>query len=100
VLYLLVLAGITAGYVVTLLHPGNWWNEHLGWLSALFLAGSLSAAIVWLSIRSLAALGPARRVVAISLRCLLVTLLVLALAEIRLRKSSESLTVLYLVIAR
>ncbi|MFL5339351.1 MAG: VWA domain-containing protein, partial [Gemmataceae bacterium] len=96
-LYILALAGLIIGYVFALLRKGNWWNEHLGWLSAAFLVVSLSIAICWLSFRSLAALGPARRVVAIALRCLLVALLVFSLAEFRLRKSSESLTVMYLV---
>lgn len=54
-------------------------------------------AIVRLSYRSLAGLGPVRRWVAIGLRCSLVLLLALALAELRLRKPSENLTVLFLV---
>jgi hypothetical protein len=50
-----------------------------------------------LSYRSLAGLGPIRRWVAIGLRCLLVTSLAFALAEMRLRQPSESLTVLFVV---
>lgn len=53
--------------------------------------------VVVTSFRSLAGLGPIRRWVAIGLRCLVVTLLVLALAEVRLRKPGETTTVIYLV---
>ncbi|HEY1378177.1 MAG TPA: VWA domain-containing protein, partial [Gemmataceae bacterium] len=53
--------------------------------------------IVWLSYHSLAGLGPVRRWVAIGLRCLLVLLLTLALAELRLRKPNDTTTVLFLV---
>jgi uncharacterized membrane protein len=53
--------------------------------------------IVWLSFHSLAGLGPFRRWLAIALRCSLILILALALAELRLRKPSENLTVLYLV---
>src|SRR5262245_26799814 len=53
--------------------------------------------IILLSRRSLAGLGPVRRWVAITLRCLLVVLLALSLAELRLRKSSDNLTVIFVV---
>src|SRR5207253_10264794 len=53
--------------------------------------------IVWLSYRSLAGLGPIRRWVAIGLRCLLILLLTLALAELRLRKPNDTTTVFFLV---
>jgi uncharacterized membrane protein len=53
--------------------------------------------IILLSRRSLAGLGPVRRWIAITLRCLLVILLALSLAELRLRKSSENLTVIFVV---
>jgi uncharacterized membrane protein len=53
--------------------------------------------IVWLSYRSLTGLGPVRRWVAIGLRCLLIVLLSLALAEVRLRHENENTTVLFLV---
>jgi len=52
--------------------------------------------IVGLSFRSLAGLGPVRRWVAIGLRCLLIALLALALAETEARQSNDSLTVLFL----
>lgn len=64
-----------------------WWLLLLG----------LVPLIVYFSFRSLAGLGPIRRWIAIGLRCLLVILLTLALAEVRLRHSNESLTVLFLV---
>jgi hypothetical protein len=53
--------------------------------------------IVWFSYQSLAGLGPVRRWVALSVRCLLVLLLVLALAEPRLRRPNENVCVLYVV---
>jgi uncharacterized membrane protein/Mg-chelatase subunit ChlD len=63
------------------------------WLLLLLLV----PVVVALSFRSLAGLGPARRWVAISLRCLLVTLLTLALAEPRIRHTNETVTVLFVV---
>jgi uncharacterized membrane protein len=53
--------------------------------------------IVLLSYKSLAGLGPVRRWVAIGLRCSLILLLTLALAEVRLRHQNESITALFLV---
>jgi len=52
--------------------------------------------IVLLSIRSLAGLGPLRKWFAIGLRCLLVLLLTLALAEPHARQPNTNLTVLFL----
>src|SRR4051812_44925085 len=53
--------------------------------------------IVWFSYQSLAGLGPIRRWVALSARCLLVALLILALAEPRLRRPNEHVCVLYVL---
>ena len=53
--------------------------------------------LVKFSYKSLTGLGPIRRWVALSARCLLVTLLVLALAEPRLRRPNENVCVLYVV---
>jgi hypothetical protein len=53
--------------------------------------------LVRFSYRSLAGLGPIRRWVALSIRCLLVALLVMALAEPRLRRPNESVCVLYVI---
>jgi len=64
-----------------------WWLLGLG----------LVPVIVALSFRSLAGLGPVRRWVAIGLRCAGVILLVLALAEVRIRHENETVTVLFLV---
>jgi uncharacterized membrane protein len=63
------------------------------WLCLLLLL----PVIVVLSFRSLAGLGPVRRWLAIGLRCCLVLLLTLALAEVRLRHPNETVTVLFLV---
>lgn len=54
-------------------------------------------AVVQFSYKSLAGLGPIRRWVALSIRCFLVLLLVLALAEPRLRRPNENVCVLYVV---
>jgi uncharacterized membrane protein len=53
--------------------------------------------LVKFSYKSLTGLGPIRRWVALSARCLLVALLVLALAEPRLRRPNENVCVLYVV---
>ncbi len=53
--------------------------------------------LVRFSYRSLAGLGPIRRWVALGLRCLLVTFLILALAEPRLRRPNENVCVLYVI---
>jgi len=62
------------------------------WLLVLLLV----PIIIWLSFRSLAGLGRVRRWVAIGLRCLLIALLALALAETEARQPNDSLTVLFL----
>ncbi len=53
--------------------------------------------IVQFSYRSLAGLGPVRRWVALSVRCFLVMLLVLAVAEPRLRRPNENVCVIYVI---
>jgi uncharacterized membrane protein len=53
--------------------------------------------VIALSRRSLAGLGLVRKWIAIALRCLVVTLLTLALAEVRLRKPGDNTTVIFLV---
>jgi uncharacterized membrane protein len=52
--------------------------------------------IVTLSFRSLSGLGPVRRWLAIGLRCFVILLLVLALADTHARRTNEDLTVLFL----
>jgi uncharacterized membrane protein len=64
-----------------------------GWLVLLLLVPVI---VLW-SYRSLASLGRIRRWAAICLRASLVIFLTLALAELRLRRPDESLTVLFLV---
>lgn len=54
-------------------------------------------ALVWFSYRSLAGLGPVRRWIALGVRCFLVLLLTLALAEPRLRRPNENVCVLFVL---
>ncbi|MBY0523325.1 MAG: VWA domain-containing protein [Gemmataceae bacterium] len=70
---------------VEVVHP--WWLLCLGFVPL----------IVMLSFRSLSGLGTFRRWTAIGLRCSLIVFLTLAIAEVRLRQSNESVTVLFLV---
>ena len=79
---------VEAGRVSLGLRPTKPW-----WLLALLLAPLI---VVW-SYRSLASLGPVRRWIAIGLRCLLIVLLTLALAEVRSTRHNENVTVLFLV---
>jgi len=76
-----------AARLLTSLQPLQPW-----WLLVLLLC----PAIVFLSYRSLAGLGPVRRWFAIGLRCLLIALLALALAETEARQPNDHLTVLFL----
>ena len=63
------------------------------WLAACVLL----VGIVWLGRRSLAALGPLRRVLAVVLRCLVVFILIALLAGPMLTRTSERLTVITVV---
>jgi uncharacterized membrane protein len=104
--------GAVGAWLVLLLGVGARWTEPLGlalwagaetvgnievmqpaWLALLLLV----PLIVYLSSRSLSGLGPTRRRLAILLRSGLIVLLVLALAEARLRHRDQSTTVLFLV---
>jgi uncharacterized membrane protein len=76
------------GDVLLKLEAGQPW-----WLLLLLLV----PLVVWLSFRSLAGLGPVRRWLAILLRCALIILLTLALAEVRIRHQNETVTVMFLV---
>src|SRR5688572_32562664 len=51
----------------------------------------------WFSYRSLAGLGNIRRLVAIGLRSLVLLAIICALADIELKRTSERLTVIYLL---
>ncbi|MFO0890829.1 MAG: VWA domain-containing protein [Isosphaeraceae bacterium] len=53
--------------------------------------------LVWMSFRSLAGLGPVRRLLAILLRAGVITLIVLALAEMQTVRRSDRLTTMFLV---
>ncbi len=64
------------------------------WLVALPL---LLFPLVWASRRSLTGLGPVRRFTAITIRALIITLVVLALAEAKSVKRSDRLTTMYLI---
>jgi uncharacterized membrane protein len=79
---------VTAGQTLWHLEVAQPW-----WLLLLLLI----PVIVRMSYKSLAGLGPVRRWLAIGLRCLLIILLTLALAEIRLRQPNENTTVLFLI---
>jgi Mg-chelatase subunit ChlD len=79
---------IEAGRTLASLEPAQPW-----WLLLLLLV----PLIFWFSYRSLAGLGPVRRWVALGLRCLLITLLALALAELRIKHQNDTVTVLFLV---
>ncbi len=77
-----------AGRALASLEPAQPW-----WLLLLLLV----PLVFWFSYRSLAGLGPVRRWIALGLRCLLITLLALALAELRLKHQNDTVTVLFLV---
>jgi Mg-chelatase subunit ChlD/uncharacterized membrane protein len=79
---------VEAGRTLASLEPAQPW-----WLLLLLLV----PLVFWFSYRSLAGLGPVRRWVALGLRCLLITLLALALAELRIKHQNENVTVLFLV---
>ncbi len=71
---------------------------NIGFDSPGFLLLLLLLPLLWLwSFKSLAGLGPARRIFALSLRTIVFTLLVLALANTQLRRTSETMTVIYLL---
>ncbi|MBI3468184.1 MAG: VWA domain-containing protein, partial [Planctomycetes bacterium] len=57
----------------------------------------LAPLLWWVSFRSLSGLGPIRRLVALGLRSVILTLFVLALADIQLERSNDRLTVIYLL---
>jgi Mg-chelatase subunit ChlD/uncharacterized membrane protein len=79
---------IEVGRLLASLEPAQPW-----WLLLLLLV----PLVFWYSFRSLAGLGPVRRWVALGLRCLLITLVALALAELRIKHQNDTVTVLFLV---
>ncbi len=74
----------------------NWLENFSSPLHLLLLAAALPL-VLWLSRRSLAGLGKARRWVCIALRILVVLFLVLALAETRLLWRNDRLAVIFLI---
>ncbi|MAG93805.1 MAG: hypothetical protein CMJ48_08665, partial [Planctomycetaceae bacterium] len=58
---------------------------------------ALLPALWFLSFKSLSGLGKVRRLIALSLRTIVVAAVILALAEIQLLKTSDKVTVLYLL---
>ena len=64
------------------------------WLVALAVLVPL---LIWLSRRSLSGMGKFRRTLAIALRCLVVSLIVMALADARSVRRSDTLTTLFLL---
>lgn len=66
---------------------------HAGWLALLVLV----PLVVMFSFRSLAGLGPVRRVIAIALRCCLLVLLTMALSEVRASHPGTTTTVFFVV---
>ncbi len=78
----------------------NYWREYqLGFDSPRFL-WLLPVLLIplWIfSFKSLAGLGPFRRIFALAFRTLVLTICVLALADIQLKRSTEKLSVIYLL---
>ena len=70
----------------------------LGFDRPLYLALLAMLPVLWvMSFRSLAGLGNVRRLFALGFRTLVLVLIVMCLAEVQLRKTSEKLTVIYLL---
>jgi len=71
---------------------------HIGFEKPGYLALLALLPLLWIfSFRSLAGLGNFRRIMAIALRSLVFLLMVLALAEIQLMRTSDKVTVMYLL---
>jgi uncharacterized membrane protein len=78
----------------------NAWDEYqIGFDSPsyLWLLPVLLIPLWVFSFRSLAGLGPVRRVIALLFRTVVLTICVLALADIQLKRSTEKLSVIYLL---
>lgn len=75
---------------------GNWSISfgNPGWL---ILIPLLLPPLVWISYRSLAGLGPLRRTLAILFRVLVISLIVLALADLQSVRRSDRLTTIFLI---
>jgi uncharacterized membrane protein len=75
---------------------GNW-SVTFGNPLWLFLIPILLPPLVWASARSLAGLGPIRRALAILFRAVVITLIVLALAELQSVRRTDRLTTMFLI---
>lgn len=74
------------------------WNLEIGFDRPAYLWLLVLVPSVWLfSYRSLASLGAFRRVLALVLRTLVITLVILALAELQLQRMNDRVTVIYLL---
>ena len=67
------------------------------WLFYLSLGIVAVVVLWWFSFRTLAALGPGRRIVSLVLRSLVLLLFILALAELQLVRRNDRLTVIYVL---
>ena len=71
---------------------------HIGFDKPQWLLALILLPILWaVSFRSLAGLGPYRRLFALGFRTLVLVLMVLALAEVQLKRISDRVTVMYLL---
>lgn len=71
---------------------------HIGFDKPLWLLTLLLLPVLWVvSFRSLSGLGPYRRLFALGFRTIVLTLLVLCLAEVQLKRISDRVTVMYLL---
>ena len=75
---------------------GNW-SIQVGNPWWLILIPLLLPPLVWVSYRSLAGLGPIRRALAILFRTAVITLIVLALAEVQSVRRTDRLTTMFLI---
>ncbi len=75
---------------------GNW-SVTVGNPWWLILIPMILPPLIWMSYRSLAGLGPVRRALAILFRTAVITLIVLALAEVQSVRRTDRLTTMFLV---
>jgi uncharacterized membrane protein/Mg-chelatase subunit ChlD len=84
--------------LLLVLMPVLWWLAFVDFQSPWYLLLLLVLPVLWwYSLRSLAALGFWRRLTVVTLRTLVLLLLVAAIAEIQMVKTSDRLTLIYLL---
>ncbi len=76
---------------------GGNWSVSFGNPGWLILIPLLLPPLVWISYRSLAGLGPVRRTLAILFRVVVISLIVLALADVQSVRRSDRLTTMFLI---